>query len=380
MLTATLRRLGALLRKEYLQFFRDRSLIYIVLYVFTIEIYMAGTGFNFEVRNYPTAIFDRDRTQWSLQLAEKFRLPYFRLTQEITTEAQMVDLLNRGVVSLVVVIPHGFARSLLEKNQASIQAVTDGTLSNTSLLALGYTHEIAQNFAQDLGQRLGRVNPREEHLQPQVAIKPRVLFNPNQKGEWFAGLIELFSVITLVAILLPAAAMVREKEYGTIEQLLVTPVRPVEIMSAKIISMASIVLTASLLSIFLIIFPVFNLPWRGSLLLFIAATNLYVFCATGFGMFIATVCRNLPQTILLVIMIIAPILFLSGSWTPIEAMPRPLAWLTYLSPLKHYLAIGYNILLKGAGFSALWPDFLNLNIIGFGLFGLCALQFRRQFS
>jgi len=375
-----LARLGALLRKEYLQFFRDKSLIYIVLYVFTIEIYLAGTGFNIEVRNYPTAIYDMDRTQWSLQLAEKFRLPYFRVDHLISTDAEMVDLLNRGVVSLVLVIPHGFARSLAQKNQAAIQAVTDGTLSNTSLLALGYTDQIAADFAQELGQRLGTVNPKKENLQPQVVLKPRVLYNPNMKGEWFASLIELFSVITLVSLLLPAAAMVREKEYGTIEQLLVTPVRPVEIMSAKIISMASIVLTSSLFSLFLIIFPVFDLPWRGSLTLFFGATALYVFCATGFGMFIATICRNLPQTILLVIMIIAPILFLSGSWTPIEAMPPVLAVITYLSPLKHYLNIGYNILLKGAGLRALWPDFVNLSLIGFGLFALCALQFRRHFS
>jgi len=160
----------------------------------------------------------------------------------------------------------------------------------------------------------------------------------------------------------------------------VTPINPVEIMSAKIISMSSIILTASLASLFLIIFPVFNLPWRGSLLLFLGATNLYVFCATGFGMFIATICRNLPQTILLVIMIIAPILFLSGSWTPLEAMPPVLGFITYLSPLKHYLNIAYNILLKGAGLANLWQDFLNLNILGFGLFAICAFQFRRHFG
>ncbi len=370
----------ALLRKEYLQFFRDRSLIYIVLYVFTLEIYLAGTGFNIEVRNYPTAIFDRDRTQWSLQLAEKFRMPHFRVDYLLHSEAEMVDLLNRGAVSLVVVIPHGFAQALLEKNRASVQAITDGTLSNTSLLALGYADQMAHIFALELGQRLGKINPQEEHLQPQVTMKPQVLYNPNQKGEWFASLIELFSVITLVSILLPAAAMVREKEYGTIEQLLVTPINPVEIMSAKIISMSSIILTASLASLFLIIFPVFNLPWRGSLLLFLGATNLYVFCATGFGMFIATICRNLPQTILLVIMIIAPILFLSGSWTPLEAMPPVLGFITYLSPLKHYLNIAYNILLKGAGLANLWQDFLNLNILGFGLFAICAFQFRRHFG
>ena len=149
-------RLGALLRKEYLQFWRDRSLIYIVLYVFILEIYLAGNGFNIEVKNYPTAIFDRDRTQWSVQLAEKFRLPYFRVSENITTDRELVDLLNQGTVSLAVVIPHGFARSLMEKNQAAIQIITDGTLSNTSLLALGYADQITQRFAEELSRRLGR--------------------------------------------------------------------------------------------------------------------------------------------------------------------------------------------------------------------------------
>ena len=376
--TTATARLGALLRKEYLQFWRDRSLIYIVLYVFILEIYLAGNGFNIEVKNYPTAIFDRDRTQWSVQLAEKFRLPYFRVSENITTDRELVDLLNQGAVSLAVVIPHGFARSLMEKNQAAIQIITDGTLSNTSLLALGYADQITQRFAEELSRQLGRVSHPERR--PQLEMKTRVLYNPNQKAQWFAGLMELFSVITLVSLLLPAAAMVREKESGTIEQLLVTPVRPVEIMAAKIISMASIVLAASLCSLFLIIFPVFELPWRGSLALFLAATALYVFSATGVGMFIATICRNLPQTILFVLMIIGPILFLSGSWTPIEAMPPLLGYLTYISPLKHYLGIAYTILLKGAGLAALWPDFLNLAIIGLGLFAVCAWQFRRHFS
>lgn len=375
-----LQRLATLLRKEYLQFFRDRALIYIVLYVFTIEIYVAGTGFNIEVRNYPTAIYDRDNTQLSVQLAEKFRLPYFRVTHLIYSETEMEALLDQGTVSLVLVIPHGFARDLAKRNQAEVQAIVDGTLSNTALLALGYASQIAHEFAQELGERLGRVVPGRDHLSPQVKLKPRVIYNPNQKAEWFASLIELFSVITLVAILLPAAAMVREKEHGTIEQLLVTPITPVEIMLAKVISMASIVLVASLLSLFLVIYPIFNLPWRGNLLLYMAATALYVFSATGVGLLIATVCRTLPQTILFLLMIIPPILFLSGSWTPAEALPTWMRLVTHLSPLKYYLAIAYGILLKGAGLIQLWDDFVGLTILGLLLFAYCAFRFRQHFG
>lgn len=373
-------RLVSLLRKEYLQFFRDRALIYIVLYAFTIEIYVAGTGFNIEVLNYPTGIFDRDNTQLSVQLAEKFRMPYFQVSHLIYSDQEMQDLLDRGMVSMVVVIPHGFARSLYEKNYATVQAITDGTLSNTALLAMAYAGQIAGEFAQEVGRRRGKSGSKADSLAPRVVLKPRVAYNPNQKAEWFAGLIELFSVITMISILLPAAAMVREKERGTIEQLLVTPVRPVEIMVAKVISMASIVLAASFLSIFLVVYPIFKLPWQSNLGLFFLATALYVFSATGVGMLIATMCRTLPQTILLVLMIITPILFLSGSWTPMEAMPPALQLITYLSPLKYYLNIAYNILLKGAGWNNLWDHFVGLIILGSLLFGFCAFKFRRHFG
>jgi ABC-2 type transport system permease protein len=341
---------------------------------------VAGTGFNIEVRNYPTAIYDRDNTQYSVQLAEKFRLPYFRVTHLINSDSEMQALLDKGTVSLVLVIPHNFARSLVEKNYAEVQAIADGTLSNTALLAMGYASQIAQEFAYDIGRRLGRSAPGTEHLRPQVKLKPRVDYNPNQKAEWFASLIELFSVITLVAILLPAAAMVREKERGTIEQLLVTPITPVEIMLAKVISMASIVLVSSILSLFLVIYPIFGLPWRGNLLLYLVATALYVFSATGVGLLIATVCRTLPQTILFLLMVVPPILFLSGSWTPPEAMPAGMRLITYISPLKYYIIIAYGILLKGAGLIPLWEEFVGLTVLGLLLFGFCAFQFRRSFG
>jgi len=369
----------ALLRKEYLQFFRDRALIMVVLYLFTVDIYIAGTGFNLEVRNYPTAIYDGDNTQISVQLAEKFRLPHFRVTRLIYTDSEMETLLNEGSVSLVVVIPHNFARSLAETNHAELQVITDGTLSNTALLALAYAGRIAQDFAQELGERWGRSEAAGE-VRPQVRLKSRIAFNPNRKFEWFNSLIELFSSITVVAILLPAAAAVREKEAGTIEQLLVTPVTPMTIMLAKVISMASIVLTASCLSLFLVIYPVFNLPWRGNLLLYLAATALYVFSATGVGLFIATVSRTLPQTILLILMLLTPILFLSGSWTPPEAMPLWMRLITYLSPLKSYISIAYGILLREAGLGHLWRELAALGLLGLSLFGFCALRFRQSFG
>lgn len=363
-------RLASLLSKEYRQFFRDRALIYIVLYVFTLEIYVAGTGFNIEVRNYPTAMYDRDNTQLSVSLAEKFRAPYFRVTHLVHTDAEMERLLNSGRVSLVVLIPQGFARRLAEGRPAPVQAITDGTLSNTALLALGYVELISQQFVQELA---GPVKGSA----PQVIFEPRVLYNPNLKTQWFASLIELFAVITLVSILLPAAAMVREKEYGTLEQLLVTPLSAVEIMLAKVVSMTSIILAASLLSLFLVIYPIFSLPWRGGLVFFLLSTALYVFCANGVGLLIATVCRTLSETLLFLLIVISPILFLSGSWTPLEAMPAGMRLITYLSPLRYYLNLGEGLLLRGTPWYWLLDDFLGLAVLGLLLFSFCAWRFRK---
>lgn len=370
----------ALLRKEYLQFFRDRALVCFVLYFFTVDIYIAGSGFNIEVRNYPTAIYDRDNTQISVQLAEKFRQPYFRVTHLIYTEAEMETLLNTGAVSLVLVIPHHFARNLVERNHAEIQVITDGTLSNTALLALAYASQIAQQFAQEVGTQLGRSEAAATPRRPQVNLKPRIAFNPNLQFEWYTSLMELFNAITVVAIFLPAAAAVREKEYGTIEQLLVTPATPVTIMLAKVISMASIVLASSCLSLFLVIYPLFDLPWRGNLFIYLAVTALYVFSATGVGLFIATVCRTLPQTILLLLMLLTPILFLSGSWTPPEAVPVWMRLLMYFFPLKYFISTAYGILLRDAGLESLWPELVGMAVLGLLLFSFCALRFRQRFG
>ncbi|MBW1991029.1 MAG: ABC transporter permease, partial [Deltaproteobacteria bacterium] len=293
---------------------------------------------------------------------------------------EMERLLNKGIVSLILVIPDNFARHLVEKNHAEVQVITDGTLSNTALLALAYASQIVQKFAQEVGYRWGRSKPGAEHLRPQVKLKPRIVFNPNQKYEWFISLMELFSVITMLAIYLPAAAAVREKEAGTIEQLLVTPATPVSIMLAKVISMASIVVAASCLSLFLVIYPVFSLPWRGNLFLYLAATALYVFSATGVGLFIATVCRTLPQTILFLLMLLTPILFLSGSWTPPEAMPVWMRLITLLSPLKYYISVAYGILLRNAGLGHLWPDLVGMTVLGLLFFSFCAFRFQQRFG
>jgi ABC-2 type transport system permease protein len=184
----------------------------------------------------------------------------------------------------------------------------------------------------------------------------------------------------MISILLPAAALVREKEYGTIEQLLVTPVRPHEIMLAKIIPMGAITFLTTFIAIFAVLEPLCAIPIRGNLWLFFLATLVFVFTSSGLGLFLASVSKGLSEVILLTLLMIAPILFLSGSWTPYEAMPFWMKRITYLSPLKYFLEIGFSVFLKGVGFQALWKEFVGLLVLGGLAFALGVVKFRSSFE
>jgi ABC-2 type transport system permease protein len=213
-----------------------------------------------------------------------------------------------------------------------------------------------------------------------VDLRYRVWFNPNLKSEYFMGLTELFSVITMLSILLPAAALVREKEHGTIEQLLVTPIMPYEIMLAKIIPMGVITFLATFVAIFTVLRPIFGIPLAGSLWLFLLATLIFVFTSSGLGLFLASISKSLSEVILLTLLIIAPVLFLSGSWTPLEAMPFWMKRITYFSPLRYFLEIGFSVFLKGLGLRDLWQEFAGLLAIGGLAFLLGVVKFRSSFE
>lgn len=275
---------------------------------------------------------------------------------------------------MVVVVPEGFARRLHRGEAPPVQVISDGTYSTTARLAGAYVNAIAQQFAQDQAHGTGH------HVTlPVVDARIRMRYNPALQQAWPQSLDMLFMGVTLMSMLLPAAFMVREKEQGTIEQLLVSPLRPWEIVAAKIIPMVIVTTVATLASV-AILARVFALPVRGSLALFLAATALTVFSMSGISLMIATFARTLPSAMILAFMLIIPIQFLSGSVTPVEAMPPLQYYLTLLSPQRYYLNIGYSILLKGAGLAVLWKDFAGLVLVGSGLFALGARRFQRQFG
>ncbi|MBI3989035.1 MAG: ABC transporter permease [candidate division NC10 bacterium] len=368
------KRLWSLIRKEFLQFFRDPALFFIVLWGFTGIIYLDTSATDLEMKRIALAVYDLDRTRASRELIDRFRMPYFRMIGAVQREEEIRRLLDSGKAFLILVIPQGFSRRLAEGSEAKVQLLIDGTISNGALVAMGYADQILEQYK-------GEIRPEVRALRrPGVEVKTRIRFNQNLQTEYFMSLTELFTVITMIAILLPAAAMVREKEHGTVEQLLVTPLRPWEIMLAKILPMGAIVLTGTFLGLTLVVQGIFHVPLRGNLFLFFVVTAIYVFTTSGLGLSIAALSRTLAEAILMTLLILAPMLFLSGTWTPLEVMPSWMRVITLFSPLRYYLKLGFGILLKGADLGMLWHDLLGLALLGGLLFALGALRFRRSFT
>ncbi len=367
-------RLLALIGKELRVFFRDPALVFVVVFVFLLHPYQSATQFSSAVNQYPVAVYDLDRTPVSADFIEKLRPPYFALRARVQRDREIPELLDRDAVSMVVVIPEGFARSFYRGEVPQVQVISDGTYSTTARLAGAYVTAIAQQFARD------RVPEAVHHASlPIVDAQVRMRYNPTLQPEWPQALDMLFMAIGLISMLLPAAFVVREKEQGTIEQLLVSPLRPWEITAAKILPMILVTTGATLASLGILAYTL-DLPIRGSLVLFLAATALTVFSMSGISLLIATFTRTLPSALILAFMLMIPIQFLSGSVTPVEAMPAVQNYLTLLSPQRYYLNIAYSVLLKGATLVTLWKDFVGLALVGSGLFILGARRFQRQFE
>lgn len=367
-------RLLALMAKELRTFLRDPALVFVAVFLFGVHPYQSATQYSLAVNDFPVAVYDLDRSPQSAAFVERLRPPYFSVRRSIEREEEVTAVLDRGEASMVVVVPEGFARRIHRGEPAAVQVLGDGTFSTTTQLAGGYVRAIAHEYA------AAQAHEPPHHARPPVVeARFRMRYNQGLVPEWPQSVDMLFMAVTLMAMLLPAAFVVREKEQGTIEQLLVSPLRPWEITAAKVIPMTLLTtgLTAAGLGILV---WAFDLPVRGSLALFLAATALTVFGMSGIGLVIATFTRSLPSTMILVFLLVLPIQFLSGSVTPVEAMPAWQYYLTLLSPQRYYLSIGYGVLFKGASALTVWKDLAGLVLVGGGLFALGVRRFQRQFA
>jgi ABC-2 type transport system permease protein len=367
-------RVLALVVKEIRTFLRDLALVFVVLFLFVVHPSQSASQMVSTLNNYPIAVSDLDRSQSSAAFIQRLRAPYFEIRRHIQREAEIVALLEGDDVSMVIVIPEGFSRRIHQGRPAAVQVISDGTYSVTSQRAGAYVMAIAAEFA--AAQQGTLVHGGE---MPVVDARIRMRYNPLLQADWPAGLSMLLEAVTIVSILLPAAFMVREREQGTIEQLLVSPLRPWEITASKLIPMMVLTVVVTLASLMVLV-RVFDLPIRGSLALFLAATALMVFSMGAISLVVATIARTLPSALILSFMLIIPIALLSGNYTPVEAMPAWQYYLTLLSPQRYYLNLGYGIVLKNATFRLLWQDFLGLSLVGSGLFALGVRRFQRQFG
>ncbi|MFP4316549.1 MAG: ABC transporter permease [Desulfovibrionales bacterium] len=375
-----LQRMKVMLVKEFQQFFRDIVLILFMLYAFTLNIYMAGSGVRFEVRNASVAVLDNDRSHASRDLVDRFRPPAFDVAYFPSSEKEAMQLLDEGQAMVVLDIPAGFSRDLAGGDQVQVQIQVDTTNTVMGTLASGYASRIVAGYGQELARKSQGLGPSQEMRVPGAESAHRIWYNPSLENSWFMALTQLLNFITLFAILLPAAAMVREKEKGTVEQLLVTPLSPFQIMFPKVAAMAVLILAGTALSLYGVMGPAFDLPVLGSALLFFGVTGLYVFAIAGLGLLISTFSSNQGQAGLLTILIFGPMIMLSGAWTPPEAMPDFMHLFLKISPLHYYLNASFGILLKGSGLSVLLEPILGIGLFGSVIFGLGMWRLRRQFG
>ena len=374
------RRLTGLIRKEFIQIFRDRALVVILIWAFTAAIYTSGHGRAMEITNVATAVCDLSRGPASREFLSHLQRPYFKTVAYLDQEKDIAKWLDSGRASIVVVIPSDFQRKVEGKGQAEIQVITDGALAMPATIAVAYIAQISSKYSISvLEKRAGAVGMNLNQL-PRLDEQVRVKFNPNMESSWFSSLLELMNMITMVSLLLTAADLVKEKEHGTLEQLLVSPVRTFEVFLAKIIPTLALVLGLSVLSIFLVAKPVFGVPIRGSLFLFYSAAVLYVFAMTSLGIAIAVVARNLSQAMMIMLLILQPMLFLSGAWNPPEAMNPWMRKMSIISPMRYFIDFGFGVLLKGNGLALVAWDIVGMLVFGIALFSFSLCWFQRSLS
>ncbi len=375
-----LRRLRVLTVKELLQLSRDLALMFVVVYAFTLDIYIAGSGVSLQLNQAAVVVVDSDHSQASRELIYRFRPPYFRLDGEVADAATGLKLLDQGETMALLDVPPNFQKHLLQGQPTGVQMQIDTSNAVLGTLAASYAGQIVGKYGLDAALARTGQSVESLHSMPRIEDRHRVWYNPNQNDAWFFAIAELMTVITVFSIVLPAAATVREKERGTIEQLSVSPLTPIQILLPKVLSMMLVILLGTAVSVFLILDLAFDVPLKGSLPLFFTVTLLYVFSTAGLGLLAATLTANLAQVGMLAILIMAPVILLSGVWTPPEAMPPGLRQAMYLSPLYYYIEMAYGILLKGAGLDILWDSLLGLTLLGSLIFAFGAWRFKRQFG
>jgi ABC-2 type transport system permease protein len=350
-----------LLRKELFHIIRDTGLLIFIVYAFSLDIYTAAQGFSIIPEKVSISVYDEDNSYRSRELIDRIQPPAFRRPDILTNRHEIDTLLNDSKTVVSLVIPAGFERDLYRKG-ASVQVLVDGTQSAAAYLSSAYLQFIIGRYSEDIAEK--RMRTMEGEDLPSVDMRSRVFFNPEIKDQIFEGLNELFHVITLIGMILPASILIREKEYGTIEQIMISPLNVRKLLFMKIVAASLFLLTMIGLCYELVLKLWLGFPLKGSLGGFLFISLVYSLATSGLAFIIASISKRLSQIGLLTIVIFAPMMLLSGGWVPPEALPGWLRRLTVISPLKYYMDLGISFLIRGAGMDLLLPPLVSLFLLG----------------
>jgi len=355
--------------KEIASLSRDIVMVVLIIYVFTVAVYSEATAMRTDVSNAGVAVIDADQSTLSSRIKDAFQPPYFRAPREID-RSELDQLLDKGKYTFILEIPPRLEADLLANHGPSIQINVDATAVTQAAVGTAYIQEIIMRETASFLKQRG-ANPAV-HIDPVI----RALFNQNLEAIRFSASMGVINNVTILAIILVGAAVMRERERGTIEHLLVMPVRPSEILAAKIWANGLVILLAAGFSLHIIVHVLLQVPIVGSVEFFLAGAAIYLFAVASLSILLATIANSMPQFALLSIPVFILMFLLSGSFTPFESMPKFMQDIMYVAPSTHFVKFAQSVLYRGAGIDVVWSDLVIMGALGGAFFAAALSRFK----
>ncbi|PVB61106.1 ABC transporter permease [Labrenzia sp. 011] len=359
--------------KELYSLRRDAVLLVLIGWAFSMGIYVAGSGFAVDLHNAAIAIVDEDHSQLSTRISQAFLEPEFN-KPDLISYNEIDPGLDTRRYSFIVVIPPNFEKDVIRGNLPAVQVNIDATA--TMQAGIGATY-----IASILAQELERYSLEQgQSVSLPLSLVTRYAFNPNLSSPWFSSVMEIINNVTMLTVVLTGAAFIREREHGTLEHLMVMPLAPFEIMLAKVWANGLVIILAVSFALWVIVENVLSVPVAGSIPLFLSGVALYLFFASALGILLGTMTHSMPQFGLMFILLILPMILLSGGQTPVESQPVLLQNIMRLVPSTQFVSFAQAILYRGAGLDIVWPHFLAVTVVGLALFALAGMRFRKSIA
>jgi len=365
--------------KEFQQFRRDPKMFGIILIAPVIQLIFLGYAANLDVENIKTVVYDRNKTSTSREFIERFTSSgYFEIVEYVSSYNDLEEKLNKGEAILALIISQDFEEKIFRRETAALQAIFEGSDGNQASIAAGYVQAIIARYTKDIITELVNLSGRKISPVGNISAEVRVWYNPEMKTRNYMvpGIVGL--LVSLVTLVLTSLAVVKEKEIGTMEQLIVTPIRPYQLIAGKLIPFTILGLV-SVIIVLLSMRIIFEIPVKGSGTFLLVSAFLYILSTLGIGLFISTVSKTQQQAMMIAIFaVMMPMIFLSGFAFPVENMPVAIQYISHIIPLKYFNIIIRGVILKGLGFAELWYEAMILLLMGLVILAASSLRFKSR--